>query len=170
MFKINDTVVYGTDGVCKIIDIEEKEFMGGKKKYFVLKPINNKNSTYFAPMDNQKVLAKMRKPLSKEEVDRLIDSMPSQNANWIDNDNERKEKYRSIISEGNRTELIKVIKAIFFEKKARAKNKKRLTASDERFLKDAEQILHGEFKYVLNLNEEELINYISDRIEKNAEE
>ena len=83
---------------------------------------------------------------------------------------ERKEKYRSIISEGNRTELIKVIKAIFFEKKARAKNKKRLTASDERFLKDAEQILHGEFKYVLNLNEEELINYISDRIEKNAEE
>ena len=170
MFKVNDVVVYGTEGVCKIADIEEREFMGEKREYFVLKPVVNSNSTYFAPIDNKKVLAKMHKPLSKDEIDKLIDSMPSQNANWIANDNERKERYRSIISEGDRIELIKVIKAIFFEKKAREANKKRLTASDERFLKEAEQILHGEFKYVLNLNEEDLIAYISNRIENNDEE
>ena len=165
MFKVNDIVIYGTGGVCKIVDIEEKDFMGEKKKYFVLKPVKNENSTYFAPTDNEKILAKMRKLLSKEEIDELIDSMPNEKANWITNDNERKEKYRSIISNGNHTELIKLIKAIFFEKKEREANGKRLTSSDERFLKDAEQVLYGEFQHVLNLNEDQLMTYIFERIE-----
>ena len=168
MFKINDMVVYGTQGVCKIIDIEEKDLTGTKKKYLVLKPLNNENSTYFAPMDNEKILARIRKLLSKKEINELIDSMPNEDANWISNENERKEKYRSIISEGKHTELIKVIKAIYFEKKQREANKKRLTASDDCFLRDAEKFLHGEFRYVLNLNENELIDYIFNRIEKNG--
>lgn len=166
MFSINDMVIYGTEGVCEIINIEEKDLMGTKKKYFVLKPVKNENSTYYAPTDNEKVLAKMRRLLTKEEIDALIDSMPDENAIWIDGDNERREKYRAILTEGSPSELIKMIKAIFFERKRREENKKRLTASDERFLNEAEQILHGEFQYVLNLNSDELMTYIFERIEK----
>lgn len=168
MFNINDMVIYGAHGVCKIINIEEKDLMGAKKKYFVLKPLKNENSTYYAPTDNEKILAKMRKLLSKEEIDTLIDSMPHEQANWISNDNERREKYKAILTEGTPTELIKMIKAIFFEKKEREANKKRLITSDERFLKDAEQILYGEFQYVLNLNEDELMAYIFERIENSG--
>ena len=91
--------------------------------------------------------------------------MASESANWIANENQRKEKYKSIISEGNHKELIKMIKAIFFEKKEREAIGKRLHASDERFLKEAEQVLHGEFQYVLNLNEDQLMAYIFERIE-----
>lgn len=119
-------------------------------------------------MDNEKALAKMRKLLSKEEIDELIDSMPDEQPNWITNSLERREKYKLIISKGNHTELIRVIKAIFTEKKEREANGKRLASSDERFLKEAEHILHGEFRYVLNLSEEELMAYIFDRIEKNS--
>ena len=168
MFKVNDVVVYGAQGVCKILDVEEKEFMGEKRKYFVLRPVDNQKSTYFVPMNNENLLSKMRELLSKKEIDELIDSMPNQNANWIANDSERKEKYKCIISEGNRVELIKVIKAIYLEKKRREENKKRLTSSDERFLNDAEHVLHGEFQYVLGLDETQLMEYISERIEKNG--
>ncbi len=61
MFKINDIVIYGTEGVCKIADINDKDFMGTKKRYYVLKPVKNEFSTFFAPTDSEKVLAKMRR-------------------------------------------------------------------------------------------------------------
>ena len=168
MFKENDMVVYGAHGVCKIVGTTEKDFKKEKKIYFVLKPVNNDSSTFFVPSDNEKLISKMRKILSEEEINKLIASMPNEKANWIENENERKEKYRSIISEGNHIELIKMIKAIFFKKKEREVNKKRLHASDERFLQDAEQLLYGEFQYVLNLNEDQLMTYIFNKIENNS--
>ena len=67
MFKINDVLVYGTQGVCKIVDIEEKSISGTKKKYYVLKPSDEKRPTIFAPVDNEHVLKKMRKLLSKKK-------------------------------------------------------------------------------------------------------
>lgn len=169
MFTVNDLIIYGAHGICKIAGIEEKDFMGVKEKYFVLKPVKKSdNSTYFVPTGNETLAAKMRKLLSEEEINELIDAMANEQANWIANENQRKEKYKAIISEGNHTELIKMIKAIFFEKKEREANGKRLHASDERFLKDAEQLLYGEFQYVLKLNEEELMAYIFDRIENSS--
>ena len=36
MFKINDVIVYGSQGVCEIVDIEEKSIGGVRKNYFVL--------------------------------------------------------------------------------------------------------------------------------------
>ncbi len=168
MFKINDMIVYGSHGVCKIEGIEEKELMGTRKTYFVLKPVRSDTSTYFVPAENDMLLAKMRKLLSEKEINELIDSMANEQANWIADENERKEKYRGIIADGNHIELIKMIKAIFTEKKEKEATGKRLHASDERFLKDAEQLLHGEFQYVLNLNKDQLMTYILDRIESSS--
>ena len=85
--------------------------MGTTKRYFVLKPVKNDSSTYFVPTENEILLAKMKKLLSEKEINELIDSMAEQKENWIANDNERKEKYRCIISDGDRVELIKMIKA-----------------------------------------------------------
>jgi len=168
MFKINDMVVYGTQGVCKIIGAETKDFMGEKKEFMVLKPVVNEKSTIYVPMDNEKVLAKIRKTLSRAETDALIDSMPQKEPNWIEDDAQRKETYRAILNKGERGEIIGMMKAIFARKQEREASGKRLHISDERFLKEAEQLLHGELQYVLELNESQLIGYISQRIEKRA--
>ena len=63
MFQVNDTIMYGTQGVCKIVDITEKDFMGTKKEYYVLKPMNDAAATVFAPVNNEKIERKMRKIL-----------------------------------------------------------------------------------------------------------
>ena len=168
MFKVNDVIIYGTQGVCRIVGIEEKTVSGTKKNYFVLKPVNDGGSTIFAPTDNENVLKKMRALLSREEIYALIDSMPDENAVWIRSDNERKEHYRKILASGDHVELIKMIKAIYAHKKEREAAGKRLHMIDEHFFKDAEQILYNEFQYVLKLNsKEELMAYICSRIEKN---
>ena len=167
MFKVNDVIIYGTQGVCQILDIEEKTVDGVKKNYFVLKPVNDNGSTIFAPTDNEYVLKKMRRLLTQAEIMDLIDSMADENAVWINNDNDRKEYYRKILAGGDRVELIKMIKAIYAHKKEREEEGKRLHMIDEHFFKDAEQILYNEFQYVLKLNsKEELMTYIFSRIEK----
>lgn len=166
MFKVDDIVIYGINGICKIVEIEEKVLMETKKVYLVLKPLNGDKSTYFVPVDNENLLNKMRKVLSEDEINRLIDSMPNEKAVWIDNERERKDCYKKIISNGNHSELIKMIKAIYFEKIKREEKGKKLHASDERFLKDAEKILYDEFQYVLNISEKDVMSYIVARIEK----
>lgn len=166
MFKTGDIVIYGMQGICRIKGIEEKDFKGTKNEYLVLKPLKNEHSTYFVPINNECAMSKIRKPLSEIEINSLIDSMPKEQANWVSNKNKRKEEYKNIISNGNHTEIIKMIKAIFSEKKERESTGKKLQISDERFLNEAEELLYSEFQYVLNLNEEKLMTYITERIEK----
>lgn len=167
MFKVDDVIVYGTQGVCRIEGLEEKSIGGKKKTYFVIKPVNDKGSTIFAPTDNENVLKKMRRLLSEAEILRLIDSMPEENAEWIENENDRKEHYRAVLAKGDHVELIKTIKAIYAHRKKREAEGKRLHMSDEHFFKDAQQALYNEFQYVLKLkSKEELMSYIFSRIEK----
>lgn len=166
MFQVNDVIIYGTQGVCKITGTEEKMVNGTKKTYFVLKPVNEKSATIFAPTDNAFVLKKMRRLLSRDEIHGLIDSMPEENGLWVENENERKELYKSILSKGDHLELIKMIKAIYTHKKEREAEGKRLHMSDERFFKDAEQILYNEFQYVLDIGDKNgLMAYILERID-----
>lgn len=165
MFQINDVIIYGSQGVCEIVAIEEKSISGAKKQYFVLKPIKDQGSTIYAPTDNALVLKKMRRLLTVCEINDLIDSMPDEKIAWIDNVNERKECYKNLLSGGDHSKLIQMIKAIYAHKKEREAAGKRLHMMDEHFFKDAEQILYNEFQYVLKLNSnDDLMKYILNRL------
>ena len=166
MFQVNDTIMYGTQGICRIVEITEKDFMGTKKEYYVLKPLNDAAATLFAPVNNEKIESKMRRVLSEEEIYQLIESMPKEEANWIHNENERKEQYKKIIANGNHVELIKMIKALYLHKQKREADGKQLYLSDERFFKEAERILYDEFQYVLNIKRDELMPLIFAKIEE----
>lgn len=60
-----------------------------------------------------------------------------------------------------------MLQALFLHKKEREAEGKRLHMSDEHFMKDAEQILHNEWQYVLNVDMAGLMAYIFERIENN---
>jgi CarD family transcriptional regulator len=169
MFQINDVVVYGSQGVCQIVDIEEKKIDGKVKQYFVLKPKDDKGATCFVPTWNEQVLAKMRKVMTKQEVNALIDSMPGKKPSWIVNENERRETYKKILAGGDQTAIISMIQALYLHKKDREAAGRRLHMADERFLKDAEQLLYNEWQYVLNVNQAGLMTYIFNRIERAQE-
>jgi CarD family transcriptional regulator len=111
MFKVNDVILYGTQGVCRIADIEEKSISGTKREYFVLKPVRDQGSTIYAPTDNTHVLQKMRRLLTADEINQLIYSMPDEKTEWISNVNDRKEVYKQILAGGNHLELIQMIKS-----------------------------------------------------------
>jgi CarD family transcriptional regulator len=165
MFQINDVVVYGAQGVCQIVGIDEQKVDGAIKEYYVLKPKDNRDTTFFVPIRNEKALQKIRKVMSLQEVNALIDSMPDKTPNWIPNENERKDAYKQILASGDQAAIIAMLQALYLHKKEREAEGKRLHISDEHFLKDAEQLLYNEWQYVLNTDKEGLMAYIMNRIE-----
>lgn len=169
MFKVNDIIVYGAQGVCEITAIEEKYISRAKRVYYVLRPVKDQGSTIYAPTDNDLVLKKMRRLLTVDEINGLIDSMPGEKTVWIDNVSERKEYYKKLLSSGDHPALIQMIKAIYTHKKDREAAGKRLHVMDENFFKDAEQILYDEFQYVLELHsKDDLMQYILTRLRENS--
>ena len=167
MFKVNDVVVYGSQGVCEIIGIDERKIDGVSRTYFVLKPNDDKGATCYVPTWNEKALAKIRRVMTKQEVDALIDSMPNKSPTWIANEKDRKEAYKNILASRDQAAIISMVQALFSHKKEREAEGKRVHMSDEHFLKDAEQLLYSEWQYVLNVDKAGLMSYIFDRIERN---
>jgi len=167
MFKVNDVVVYGAQGVCEIVSIDAQKVDGTIKKYFVLKPENDKGAVFYVPTWNEKAWGKMRKVMTPDDVNALIDSMPRKNPTWIENENERKEAYKKILASGDQAAIISMIQALFIHKKEREAQGKRMHLSDERFMKDAEQLLHNEWQYVMKMDRDGLMDYIFRRIEGN---
>ena len=167
MFQVNDVVVYGSQGVCEIVGVDEKKIEGTIKSYFVLKPKNDKGAIFYVPTWNEKAWSKMRKVMTEKDVNALIDAMPSKTPIWIANENERKEAYKKILASGDQVAIISMVQALFIHKKEREAEGKRLHMSDERFMKEAEQILHNEWQYVLNMDKASLMDYIFCRLESN---
>ena len=167
MFEVNDVVVYGSHGICEIIGIEERKLDGEIKTYFVLKPKNDRSATCFVPTWNEKAWGKMRKVMTKKDVDALIDAMPNKKPIWIEDENARKETYKQILASGDQAAIISMMQALFAHKREREAAGKRLHMSDEHFMKDAEQLLYNEWQYVLNVDKAGLMAYIFQRIERN---
>lgn len=169
MFKINDYIIYGSTGICKITDIRDEKF--GKKDsttYYIINPVYVENSTIYAPVGLSE--AKMKKVLSVEEAYDLIKTMPDEKDIWIDDDNQRKEKYSQIVKGGNRAELVKLIKTLYNKREEKISCGKKVHTTDEKFMKDAEKLLYEELALVLNIKRDEVIPFLAGDISVDRKE
>lgn len=164
MFKINQTILYGSHGICKIGDITEQIFRNESKKYYILHPVNNPTSTIYVPVDNKSLTDKMRTLLSESEIYELIKSMPDADSEWIENKNERAEHFRSVLQTADRREIIKLIKTIYIHREQLHSIGKKLNSSDEQFFKEAEKVIYDEFALVLNIKREQVLPFIMNQL------
>ncbi len=164
MFEMNDTILYGTDGVCLIADITKQKLGDRMMEYYVLKPVYQDKALIYVPTENATLQAKMRRILSAEEIHRLIESMPEEDALWIDNEEQRKAQYRAIIQSGDRQSLIRLIKALYQHQQQQKEAGRKFHVCDERFMKEAEKILYDEFAHVLQLEPDQVLPFILKKI------
>lgn len=121
MFKVNDYVMYGSTGVCKIIDISKEKHISINSEetdYYVLHPVFNDNIVIKIAVNNPN--APIRAILTKDEVLSLIKTMPEQETIWIDDNRERSEYFKAILKSKESEDWVKLIKTLFLEKEARA--------------------------------------------------
>ncbi len=163
MLQINDYIIYGTTDVCQMVGIR-KEILnnGGVKEYYILKPLYEGNNTIYAPVDNGRM--KMRRILTIDEVYELVRTIPDGEAEWIDDDRLRKDEFSEILKNGDRSDLVQLIKTLHTKRKEQIANGKKFRSSDEIVMKAAEKLLYNEFALILGIKPDEVARYILEKI------
>ncbi|CEK30003.1 regulatory protein [[Clostridium] sordellii] len=163
MFNVDDYIMYGMTGVCKVVDITNEKFINGeKRKYYVLNPIYNNDTTIKVPLDNDKI--PMRKVISKGDMTSLINDIPNMEILWIDDEKKRMAQFETMLKSGQCEELIKLIRNIKFSKKYARSNDKKLYKSDKDIMKEAKRLLTEEVAIILNIYPNEANSYILSQI------
>lgn len=167
MYSVNDTVLYGADGVCTITAIVEKNLLGEKRLFYELHPVNRRDAVLFLPTDNKKTMAKLRLVLTRDEIIAAIHGMTEEENIWIEKESTRKEEYARIIKSGDHRKVIRLIKTLYEHRESLLDSGHKMHAADENFLHEAEAVLYEEFAYVLNIGRDEVLPFIQHEIEKN---
>ena len=171
MYQIGDMVLYGMEGVCEITGKEHRATAGVEGDYYVLKPVENGQSTVWVPAGNPQLVHKMRKLLSAQEVYQLIHKMASQPVMpWEDNDRARRDHFQGILRSGDRISLISMIRTLYLHQQELAAKGKKLHLSDEKQMKEAEKQLHEEFAHVLHIDREQVVPFIVREIESQQQQ
>ena len=163
MFKPNEYVVYGRTGVCLV---EGTEQINGQD-YYCLRSLHQ-DCHIKAPVNGK---IPIRKVITREQAEALIDSIPSIQAKPMNTVNTRElnEKYKALVSSQNCQELLELTMSVYVKKQEMQKAKKKLNGTDEAYWKSAEGMLFGELAIALGIPFEEVKTYIRSRLAKKAE-
>lgn len=168
MYSENDTVLYGTQGVCTIEEIVRKEFHGSVQKYYLLRPVFDSRSTIFAPCDSSVTESKMRELSSQDKINEIIKEVSNEPVDWIDDTNQRRQIFSEALHSGNSRRILKLAKTIYNHREKLFSQGKNLSSFDTRFLKEAEKIVFEEFAFVLDLTPSQVLPYILNSKEQSC--
>lgn len=141
-------------------DICVRDCGTGKREYYVLQPVYDERSTVYIPTDSEKLSSHMRSLLSEKEVYEIINAMPAKGFDWIQNDKERGERFRSLLEGGSISDIVNLISTLHRRKTELAERGKKLRSSDEIIMQRAERLLYGEFAWVLGIKPGEVVDFI----------
>lgn len=151
MFNAGQTVIYGSNGVCKIIEITTKKISGSMIEYYVLKPLYSDASTLFVPVQNNRLISKIRGVMTAKEINDVIENLP-EIGEWNDNKLERSDAFRAALSSGVFSDVIGIIRLIRRHEQEQVSKGRHLHLADDRILKEAEKIVYEEISYALGID------------------
>ena len=162
-FRTGDILVYDVNGLCIVTDIKMMSFVKGepKQEYYVLKPVVSTTSQFYVPVENERALAKLRRPFTKEELDTVLSQVKDGEYQWIENRQLRSETFHSVLDRGVTPDLVALIKCLYCRKESLKQKGKSLSATDESIFSAAEKLLNEEFAFVLGIEKEKVSEYIS---------
>lgn len=164
MFKCGELIVYGNNGVCRIEEITtlNSDTADKGRLYYVLKNLTS-NGIAYIPVDSN---VYMRPVMSRIEADRLIDKIPLIDTSCFDkvSPRELQKVYRDVLLSHNSELTVSLIKHILRTERLKQIQKKKLSATEERYLEQAIKIIGSEFATALNIDFSEVKQYILNRI------
>ncbi len=164
MFEINEYVFYGSEGICRIDDIVTSPFSDVKTdaRYYVLHSTHGGNSTAYIPLEGAESL--LRSIMSKSDVESLILKIESLPLFEESNLKLLKEKYSLAIRSGEPSEWVRVIKTVHDRTLNGREGGKKVSDAEKAFSDNAKRFLYKEISIVLEIAEENVEKYISDRL------
>ena len=148
MFEVGAKVFYPMHGAGIISDIQEKEILGEKQNYLILKMPGE--VTLMVPENKISELG-LRSVVSEKEIDEVMDIIFNTEKNNVENWNERYNENKEKMKTGNVYELAEVYRDLNFRN-----NEKNLSTSEKKMLNNVTQVLTSEISAVTGQTLEEI--------------
>ncbi len=160
MYRLGDKIVYPMHGAGVIESVEEKEVLGEKKKYFIIKmPVNEMK--LMIPVDNVENIG-VRKIISDTEVNEVFDILKEDSSlnkmNW----NKRYRANMDRMKSGDIFEVARIVRSLTFRDQ-----EKGLSTGEKKMLSNAKQILISELILAEDSSSEEIETRIDKIISEN---
>lgn len=157
MFNIGDRIVYPMHGAGIIVAEEEKEILGEKRKYFIMKmPMSDMK--VMIPIDSVEEIG-IRPVVDEEEIEKvklvLADEETEMSQNW----NRRYRANMDKIKSGDIYEIAGVVRNLVLRDR-----EKGLSTGERKMLSNAKQMLVSEMVLSKEMENEEADNLIEEII------
>lgn len=137
MFSIGEKIVYPLHGAGVVEAIEEKEILGKKKKYYVMRVFSG-NMTVLIPVDNSEEIG-VRQVIDKTEAKKVVEYFKTEPLYDDDNWNRRQRENMIKLKSGDIYKVLDVLKDLLYRDKLKG-----LSTSERKALVNARQIIVSE--------------------------
>lgn len=158
MFQIGDKIVYPMHGAGIIVAIEEKDILGEKKKYYIMKmPMGEMK--VMVPIDNIEDIG-IREIINNQEVDQVIAVLADDKTKMPQNWNRRYRANMDKIKSGDIYEIANVVRNLMIRDR-----EKGLSTGERKMLNNAKQMLVSEIVLAKQLDQTEVEKLIDDVVQ-----
>lgn len=146
MFNIGDRVVYPMHGAGIIESIEEREILGQRKQYYIMKmPIGDMK--VMIPVDGVDDVG-LRQVIPHDDLDRVLEVLAGERTKMSANWNRRYRANAEKLKSGNIFEVAEVVRNLTLREK-----EKGLSTGERKMLENARQILISEVVLAIDIAE-----------------
>ncbi|NLM76207.1 MAG: CarD family transcriptional regulator [Clostridiaceae bacterium] len=157
MFNVGDKIVYPMHGAGIIEAIEEKEILGEKKRYYVMKmPLGDMK--VMIPINNVENIG-IRDIIGQKEADKVFKSFETKSNEQTSNWNKRYRENMEKIKSGDVFEVADVVKSLMLREKSKG-----LSTGERKMLNSAKQILISELVLAKDMKPSDVEEIINNRI------
>ena len=159
MYSVNQSVVYGSHGVCTVVEIEEKLVDHKPVSYYALEPLTQPGTRYYIPVHNAIAVGKMRCPLSAAALKEMLEGACDADR-WIDSENARKMLYKELLLNLTPEQMLHTVRLLRRHRDVQLAAGRKFHVCDANFLKTAETLLSAEIAFVLGIGKEEALKLL----------
>lgn len=162
MFNVGDKIVYPMHGAGTIDAIEQKDILGEKQEYYIIKmPGEVKVMVPTAKASSIGV----RSVINRDEAGKVLEVLEANETEMPNNWNKRYKENMDKMKTGDIYEIAEVVRNLSFKQK-----EKGLSTGEKKMLNNAKQILVSELVLAEHASENEVENLVENKINLSFEE
>lgn len=157
MFNIGDKIVYPMHGAGIIEGVEEREILGEKRKYYIMRmPIGDMK--VMIPVDNVEEIG-IREVIDDKDMQKVLDILRGDKTKMPQNWNRRYRVNMEKIKSGDIFEIAAVVRNLMLRD-----SEKSLSTGEKKMLNSAKQMLVSEIVLAVDSNQEETEKLIDESV------
>lgn len=171
MYKVNDVIFYSSTGVCRVKAVGKPDIKGMPDgvDYYTLQPISETHrEMIYVPVATK---AFMRSTMSSRQAYEYIDYVKSLSPVYPSSRNPKAiaDFYTDLIGSYKSENLLQVIVSLTVKKRENQAAGKQLNQTQSGFLRQAQEMILGEFSLVLDMPKDKVWQMIDENISKRAD-